>query len=306
MPLSSAPATFALANQNQQTMYLILGGTGHVGSAVVEHPLDRREPVTLVSSNPKKADEWQRRGATVAIADVRDTDTLRALFKTGTRLFLLNPPAHPSTDTTAEERKSLASILDALDGSSIKKVVAESTYGAQPGDRIGDLSVLYEMEQALHRKDCSVSLIRAAYYLSNWDGALETARQEGQVPTLFPPVFKLPMVSPADIGQVAARLLREPLDQAGLHYVEGPEHYSSADVAAAFARALGKPVEAVETPQAQWVPTLQQMGFSSKAAESMAAMTAITLEKKYEVPDAPIRGKTTLQAYVDALVRSGS
>ncbi|GAB3643216.1 NmrA family NAD(P)-binding protein [Spirosoma arcticum] len=284
-------------------MHIILGGTGHVGSAVARTLLDHNQPVTIISRDPKKVDAWQRRGATVAIADVHDTDALRAVFQTGTRLFLLNPPAAPSTDTVAEERKSLTAILNALDGSGIRKVVAESTYGAQPGEGVGDLGVLYEMEQELAGKDLSVSIIRAAYYMSNWDMALATARQEGVVHTLYPMDLRLPMVSPDDIGQLAARLLMEPMDKTGLYYVEGPAPYSSADVGEAFADALNKSVVALETPQEQWVSVLISMGFSLKGAESMAAMTEVTLKKEYKSPDSPVRGHTTLQSYINQLVR---
>ena len=286
-------------------MHIILGGTGHVGSAVAQRLLENKQPVTVISSDPKKKKDWERKGATVAIVDVHDTEALRAVFRTGTRLFLLNPPAAPSTDTAAEERKSLASILDALDNSSIKKVVAESTYGAQPGDRVGDLGVLYDLEQGLADKNLSVSTIRASYYMSNWDTALLTAQKEGLVHTLYPVDLRLPMVSPEDIGQVAARLMMEPLDKTGLHYVEGPARYSSAEVAAAFAEALDKPVVAVETPRGRWITVLKGLGFSQKGAESMAAMTEVTikgLKTGKDLPDSPTRGHTTLQTYINQLI----
>lgn len=283
-------------------MHIIVGGTGHVGSAVARTLLEHNQPVTVVSSDPRKKVAWQRKGATVAIVDVHDTEALRAVFQTGTRLFLLNPPADPSTDTVAQERKSLTSILNALDGSAIRKVVAQSTYGAQPGERVGDLGVLYEMEQRLADKTLSVSIIRAAYFMSNWDMGLSTAQRDGIVHTLYPIDLRLPMVSPDDIGQLAARFLMEPLHKAGLYFVEGPSSYSSSEVATALANALNKSVVAVETPRAQWVPVLREMGFSPEGAESMAAMTEITLRKDYELPDAPIRGGTTLQAYIHRLV----
>jgi uncharacterized protein YbjT (DUF2867 family) len=62
-----------------------------------------------------------------------------------------------------------------LDGSGLEKIVAQSTYGAQPGEGKGDLNVLYDLEQALAAQPISVSVIRAAYYMSNWDAALKTA-----------------------------------------------------------------------------------------------------------------------------------
>lgn len=284
-------------------MHIILGGTGHVGSALTVALLEKGEPVTIVTRDLSKARRLQQKGATVAVADVLDVDALRRVFRQGRRLFLLNPPADPSTDTDAEERKTLASILAALDGSGLERVVAESTYGAQPADRSGDLGILYEMEQALAAQPIPASIIRAAYYMSNWDASLETARQEGVVHTLYPADFELPMVAPRDIGQVAARLMTEPASTR-LHYVEGPEAYASADVAAAFAAALRRPVEAVVTPQDQWTQAFKAMGFSDRAAESYAGMTAITLKRGYSPPDAPERGDTSLEHYVRGLVRN--
>jgi len=143
-------------------MNIILGGTGNVGSAVVKSLLQRNEPVTIVSRNPEKAAALQRQGARVANVDVNNTGALHEIFLKGTALFLLNPPAPPSTNTVVEERKSLHSILAALKDSGIKKVVAESTYGARPGEGQGDLNVLYEMEEHLHKMKLYVSIIRAA------------------------------------------------------------------------------------------------------------------------------------------------
>lgn len=282
-------------------MYIILGGTGHVGSSVAATLLEKGEKVTVITHDEKKVDEWEKRGAKTAVVDVLDTDKLQAVFKTGTRLFLLNPPAMPSTDTLAVEQKTLSAILAALEGSGIEKVVAESTYGAQPGEGVGDLGVLFDMEERLKKMDLSATIIRAAYYMSNWDASLETAQKEGVIHTLYPPDFKLPMVAPEDIGEIAARLLSEPIEKAGTHYVEGLETYSSDDVAAAFSKALNKPVKAVETQKDKWLPALQQIGFSEKAAQSMAAMTEVTLEQKYEKPKSPVRGKTTLDEYIKNL-----
>lgn len=111
------------------------------------------------------------------------------------------------------------------------------------------------------------------------------------------------MVAPHDIGQLAARLLRAPASSTGLQYIEGPAHYSSADVAAAFSEVLHRPVVAEETPRDQWPQVLQQLGFSAEAAESFANMTAATLEKQDMNPDTPERGATTLRHYVQQLAR---
>ncbi|RYG35299.1 NAD-dependent epimerase/dehydratase family protein [bacterium] len=282
--------------------YIVLGATGHVGSTVMRALLAEGEKVIEVTRDEGKRKDLEASGAEVAVVDVHETEALREVFRRGQRLFLLNPLAPPSTDTDTEERKSLKSILAAVDGSGLERIVAQSTYGAQPGDHLGDLGVLYEMEQALSAGSIPTAFVRGAYFMSNWDMALESARTEGKVPTLYPPDFTLPMVAPEDLGRNAARLLSADSAKTGVHHVEGPDRYSSADVAAAFAKALGKPVEAVTTPPDEWVSSLKAQGFSDPAAESMANVTRITLEQGTDKPDDAIRGDVTLEEYISQLV----
>lgn len=284
-------------------MHIILGGTGHVGSATAAALLAHGEPVTIVTRESSRADEQRRSGAQVAVADVHDVASLRRVFQQGKRLFLLNPPADPSTDTDVEERKTVTAIVAALEGSGLDKIVAQSTYGAQPGERCGDLSTLYEMECAVRARGIPVRIIRGAYYMSNWDHSLEIVRKEGVLHTLYPADLELPMVAPQDVGQLAARLLTEPVERVGLHYVEGPERYTPSDVAAAFADALRRPVRLVTVPREDWKETFRRMGFSEAAAESYARMTAVTVDGLYELPDMPERGKVSLHRYIAELVQ---
>lgn len=283
-------------------MDIILGATGHVGSEVAKNLISRGENITVVTHDPAKKEIWCNRGAEVAVVDVHETKALAALFQKGQRLFFLNPPADPSLDTVKEEKITVYSILEAIKGSGIEKVVAESTYGAQPGDGIGDLGVLQEMEEGLKELGVSTTILRAAYYMSNWDNFLESAKTENQIYSLYPLDFKIPMVAPADIGKVAAELLQEPISSVGTYYIEGPEKYSARDVAEAFSEVLGKEVHVKVIEEGEWEPWLLRMGFSQAAAESMIKMTKIMLEEKYEKPASPIRGTTTIKEYVNGLV----
>ncbi len=285
-------------------MYIILGATGHVGSAVANSLLQEGKEVIVVTRSADKAGVWEKRGAQAAVVDIYHKRAFRKLLQRGKRLFLLNPPAPPNTDTVQEELAGVAAILQALESSRIEKVVAESTYGAQPGIGIGDLGVLYDMEQGLHKLDIPASIIRAGYYMSNWDSAYDSVVKEGKLYSFFPPGHQFGMVAPEDIGKVAARLLMAPASDIGLHYVEGPQLYSPKDVADAFGKALGKPVEAVQIPPDQWEPAMQEMTFSPKAAASMAAMTRIVMGKDFEVAKNPVRGETSLEDYIKLLVQT--
>lgn len=282
-------------------MHIILGGTGHVGSTVARTLLDRGEPVTIVSHDPDKTDEWRARGAEVAIADIHDADALRAIFRRGRRAFLLNPPAAPDTDTDREERRTVAAILQAVDGSGLEKLVAESTYGAQPGERCGDLNTLYELERGLAQQPIPYAINRGAYYFTNWAMNLEETREQGVLRTMFDADFELPMVAPEDLGRHAAALMTA--ERTGIFFVEGPLRYVLQDVADTFAAALDREVRVETTPRDQWVPAFKAIGFSDEAAESYARMTAATVDGSAEMPDAPVRGTVRLEDYVGALTR---
>ncbi|ATY32803.1 NmrA family NAD(P)-binding protein [Sphingomonas psychrotolerans] len=283
-------------------MHIILGGTGHVGSAVAETLLAKGEPVTVVGHDPAKAATWEAKGATFAAVDLYDVKALHAVLRTGRRAFLLNPPAAITGDTDAEERRTIAAILAAVAGSGLEKLVGESTYGARPGERCGDLNTLWELEQGLAAQPVPYAINRGAYYFSNWAMNLQEVREDGVLRTMFDADFELPMVAPEDLGRHAAALMTD--DRTGIFRVEGPRRYTPQDVADAFAAVLARPVRVETTPPDQWVAAFKATGFSDAAAESYARMTAATVAAEW--PEDVIRGQTRLEDYIAALVGSSA
>lgn len=278
-------------------MFIIVGGTGRVGSATAEALLAAGQRVTVVTRDASKGDRWHQQGAEVAVVDVHDVDALRAVFRQGRRAFLLNPPAAPSSDTDAEERETVRCLLAALEGSGLEKVVAQSTYGARPGEACGDLTVLHGLEEGLRAQLIPATIMRAAYMMSNWEGVLERARRDGVLLSMLPRDLEIPMVAPQDLGAVAARLLQAQAHETGIHYAEGPERYTPADVAAAFAEALDRSVEVEVVASERWEDVFRSFGFSEKAARSYACMTGATVAGP-QLPVSPIRGTISLTNYV--------
>jgi uncharacterized protein YbjT (DUF2867 family) len=107
------------------------------------------------------------------------------------------------------------------------------------------------------------------------------------------------MVAPNDIAELAAELLTRDSWRPGPTYIEGPKHYSPADVAAELTSLLGRPVRLEVIDEASWENFLSGVGFSSAAARSMAAMTRVTLHQGPEAPTAPVHGRTTLRRYLE-------
>ncbi|UWZ84445.1 NmrA family NAD(P)-binding protein [Occallatibacter riparius] len=285
-------------------MLIVFGASGHIGNALCTRLLAQGKQVLALTRDAQRAEQFVKRGAEAAIIDVQDTDGLRSVLRRGKRAFLLNPPAPVSSDTDKEEHRTARAILQALQGVSLEKVVLQSTYGAQPGDYIGDLSVLFELEQGLRRQSTPLSILRAAYYMSNWDQMLTPAKQ-GKLLTMFPADFRLPMVAPDDIAAAAAELLTAPPEPYAIHYVEGPDMYTPSDVAKAFSASLERSVELDVIPREKWEQTFLNLGFSPEAALSFRRMTALTIDSGPEKPRSPRKGRTSLQVYVrDLIIRS--
>ncbi|MFD1883125.1 NAD(P)H-binding protein [Paracoccus pacificus] len=283
-------------------MFVLIGGTGQVGSAAARALLAKGHKVTVITRNRTHGAGLEAAGARVAEVDIRDVAALRAVLQTGRRAFLLNPPADPSDDTDREERRNVAAIIAALDGSGLEKVVAQSTYGAFQGTACGDLTVLHEMEARLSAQPIPVAINRCGYYMSNWAAMADTVRHTGILPSFFPADLELPMVAPEDLGQAAAARLLSSCEDVGLCHVEGPERYTPRDVADTFAAALDRVVAVEEIPQPALEATFRSFGFSKPAAASYACMTRRLIDGQTKASTPPQRGRTSLAAYIRRLV----
>jgi uncharacterized protein YbjT (DUF2867 family) len=282
-------------------MHIIIGGTGRVGAATAQALLAKGEMVTIVSRTKKAESKWKSMGAAFAVADIEDTKALHDIFRKGKSAFILNPSADPATNTTENELATGRSIVEALKESGIKKVVVASTLSAQPGHCIGDLRTLYALEQRIATLSIPYTIIRSAYYMSNWMNDLPMVEATGELMSFLPVERKIPMVAPADIGELASALLLKPYAPE-ITSLEGPERYSPEDVRAVFSTVLKRPVTLKVVPEDALENMFRSFGFSEHATQSYAGMTRVLINTP-ELPNESIKGKTSLEEYVRMIMR---
>ncbi len=233
-------------------MYAITGVTGKVGGAVARGLLAAGLPVRAVVRDETKGAEWAARGCEVAVADIGDRAALAAAFAGAEGAFVLLPPNFDPAPGFAEVRAILTALRPALEAARPARVVCLSTIGAQAAET-NLLSQLGLMEAALADLPMPVAFLRAAWFMENTAGDLGAARAAAVVPSFLQPLDKpVPMVATADVGRVAADLLRETWSGVRVVELEGPRRVTPDEIAALLSELMGRPVQMEAPPRAAW------------------------------------------------------
>ncbi|MET0935339.1 MAG: NmrA family NAD(P)-binding protein [Luteibacter sp.] len=233
-------------------MYAITGITGQVGGAIAETLFAQGTPFRAVVRDAAKGEAFAARGAEVALAGLDDTPALTRAFEGAEAVFVLLPPLFDPSPGFPESNRTIASIRDALLAARPARVVALSTIGADATHE-NLLSQLGRMEQVLGELPMPVTFLRAGWFLENAQWDVASARDTGTIDSfLYPLDRKIAMVATRDIGALAAKLLGERSEGMRVVELEGPARTSPDDIAAAFARALGRDVRARVVPRDTW------------------------------------------------------
>ncbi|AMM17543.1 NmrA family transcriptional regulator [Burkholderia sp. PAMC 28687] len=244
-------------------MFAITGITGQVGGVVARLLLASGHDVRAVVRDAAKGEAWAKEGCEVAVADVNDQHALQHAFERTEGVFVLLPPTFDPTQGFPEARKAIASLRAALAAARPKKVVVLSTIGAQ-ATQPNLLNQLQIMEQELGTLPMPVAFLRAAWFIENaaWD--IAPARETGVVPSFLQPLDKLvPMVATADIGRVAADLLRETWTGRRVIELEGTQRVSPDMIAASLGRLLGRDVRMNIVPRDTWEDLFRSQGMTN-------------------------------------------
>lgn len=258
-------------------MFVVFGVTGHTGKVVANTLLGKGKRVRVVVRDAKKGEEWQRRGAEVAVAHVEDAAAVERALAGAEGAYLLQPPDAQTTELLARGRRIVDAYKRAIPASRVKHVVYLSSIGAQHPTGTGPIQSLYPAEHELPAAapDTRFTFVRAAYFMENLAGYLPLMQAQGVLPAWGGGEgYPFPMVATADIGETAAEaLLSPPSVHTQIIELSGPAEYSFVDAARAFSAALGRTVTATPMPLEAMVPALQQVGFSADVAASYREMS---------------------------------
>lgn len=290
-------------------MYAIVGVTGNTGGATARALLARGAPVRVVVRDPAKGQAWAGLGAEVAVADLADATSLAKAFAGARAAYVLNPPVYTMPDIFARAEALAESILQAVRKSGLEKLVVLSSVGAHLASGNGNIRTNGTFERILGALGRRVFFLRPAYFMENWAWVAPAAANDGVLPSFLSPLDRtIPMVSAADIGHAAAEAMLDGDTVGRVIELAGPRPCSPNDAAAAFTKALGRPVTAVALPEAQWPAVLAGSHFSPRTIESWVELFGgfnsgwIDFEHGRSV----VRGRVSIDDAVGAIVREKS
>ena len=110
-------------------MFVILGATGHTGSAVVETLLSRKQPVRAIVRTLEKGAGWKAKGAEVAVASLDDVSSLTKAFEGAKGVYVLVPPNYGVEAWLADQRVRMDRAAEAVQRNQVPHVVFLSSVG---------------------------------------------------------------------------------------------------------------------------------------------------------------------------------
>jgi NAD(P)H dehydrogenase (quinone) len=244
-------------------MYAIMGITGQIGSAIGRILLAAKQPVRAVVRDAGKGQIWADRGCEIALANIEDTASLTTAFRGAEGVFVLVPPNFDPAPEFPEARAIAAALRTALEAARPARVVYLSTIGAQ-ASQSNLLTQHTIIEATISELPTPITFLRPAWFMENSSWDVTPARGKGVIPSFLQPLDKaVPMVATADIGKVAAALLQETWSGHRVVELEGPQRVTPNEIAAIFAKLLGRSVRMEVVPRESWEALFKSQGMKN-------------------------------------------
>jgi len=244
-------------------MYAITGITGKVGGAVATSLLAAGQSVRAVLRDPGKGRIWADLGCELAPAEMEDAAALTDAFRGADGVFILPPSDFDPAPGFPKARAVIAAVKTALEAAHPKKVVCLSTIGAQ-ATQLNLLTQRTLMEGALRELAMPVTFLRPAWFMENFGLDVASARDSGVIASFLQPLDKpFPMIATPDVGRVAAELIQQDWQGHRIFELEAARRITPNEVAATFARILGRRVSAEVVPRETWEATFRSQGMKN-------------------------------------------
>lgn len=252
---------------------IITGSLGNISKPLVVQLVEKGNDVTVVSRSQDKAPEIEKLGAKPAIGDIANQDFLVGTFKGADVVYLMIPPSYQAQDMTAYIADAGKDYASAIEKSGVKRIVALSSMGAHLPLGNGPLSALGLAEKHYEKlQGVDITYLRPGGFFTNYLGQIGLIKHAGIAGDNSLPETRFVITHPADIADVAADALLNPVPGKSVRFIVSEEIRNS-EIASLLGNAIGKPdLQWVQFSNEDYKSGLLQAGFSDSAAQSFLEM----------------------------------
>jgi uncharacterized protein YbjT (DUF2867 family) len=262
---------------SKRPRFLIMGGTGTVGSHLLRELLPDRERFEIVATarSTASATRLHELGYGTVPFDLDRNETLDPALRGVETLFMLKPY---SLDYLIQSKR----VIDAAVRAGVTHVVNLGSFGADdtPWASIGWNRLV---EAYLRVSGLDHTTLRPNFFMDNVPP--RTDRQTGRIVHYFG-ATPVSWIAASDIARVAAEVLRRPSDFANQALPLAADARSMDEIAAIVAKATGRPHRAEHIPAELALPQLLARGWQEAFARPFVDyMAAIAGGRVPEVAD---------------------
>lgn len=231
---------------------LVAGGTGLVGSAIIEQllRLDRGHQIRCLTRRPERPSPW---GAAVSLVggDVRDPASLRqAVADTDCVVHCVQFPNHPVENPRkgltyeAIDGQGTVNLVEACRERGVRRIVYLSGAGVRPGRAEPWFRAKWRAEEAIRASGLEYVILRPSWIYGPRDRSLNRfvafVRYLPVVPVIGNGQNRVQPVFVEDVGLVGARAVDEPAATNRVFELGGPQILTMDEVIRTIQRVLGR------------------------------------------------------------------
>ena len=247
--------------------YVVTGATGHLGRLVVEHLLADGVPAAEIVATGRRTDrlaDLAAQGVRVVAVDYERPETLAAAVE-GADVVLLVSGSEVGR-RVAQHR----AVIEAAQAAGVGRIV----YTSAPHADTSALVLAPEhkaTEELLRASGLTTTILRNGWYTENYVGDVQQAAASGEIVAAVGD-GRVASAPRDDYAAAAAVVLRTPGHEGAVYELSGDVAWSFADLAAAAAEVLGRPVVYRPVPSEQRRADLLAAGLDEGTAGFVIAL----------------------------------
>ncbi len=212
---------------------LVIGGTGQVGSLVVQELLARESEVHVLTRSDEKKQKLPA-GVKGIVGDLLNPDTIRSVFKEMDAAFILNPVS------PTETHEGLMAVNGAR-MSDVKRLVYMSVHHVDEAPYLPHFGAKIPIEIAIKASGIPYTILRPNNFYQNDYMLQEALLQYGVYPQPIGDAG-VSRVDTRDIAEAAAIALTIDGHEGKTYNLVGPEEHTGESTAEIWGKALNKPI----------------------------------------------------------------